>query len=323
MSKNIYYKSLILLSLFGFSFCGTVSGQMQYPTTKKTDQSDTYFGTKLSDPYRWLENDTSAETKAWVIKQQKFTSDYLAKIPFREDIKKRYSELLRYPKYYSAFKIGEYIFYTRNDGVQNQAVYYFQKGIQGEPKVFLDPNTMSSDGSVSVGLDGASNDKKFLAYHSNKGGSDWQTLHVMEIATQKKLDDEIDWMKFGGAAWTGNGFYYTRYDKPAAGTELTAKTESPKIYYHILGTKQEQDKFIYEDKENPQMFLGASTTEDERFLILLKSRGTDGNEVWYKNLKNGQIDFKLLLKGFDYNYSVVDDVDDKLLVYTNNGAGNY
>jgi len=162
-----------------------------------------------------------------------------------------------------------------------------------------------------------------MVYHINKGGSDWQTLYIMEIATQKKLDDEIDWVKFGGAAWAGNGFYYTRYDKPAEGTELTAKTENPKIYYHVLGNKQQQDKFIYEDKENPQMFIGPSTTEDERFLILFKSRGTDGTELWYKNLKNGQSDFKLLLKGFDYNYSVTDNIGDKLLVYTNNGAGNY
>jgi len=312
-----------MLSVIALSSVKNTLAQLQYPVTKKVEQTDDYFGTKVSDPYRWLENDTSAETKAWVKTQQKFTNDYLAKIPFRADIKKRYQEILKYPKYSGAFKAGEYIFYSRNDGIQNQSVYYFQKGINGQAKIFLDPNTMSADGSVSVGLDGASNDKKYMVYHINKGGSDWQTLYIMEIATQKRLDDEIDWVKFGGAAWAGDGFYYTRYDKPSEGTELTAKTENPKIYYHVLGNKQEQDKFIYEDKENPQMFIGPSTTEDERFLILFKSRGTDGTELWYKNLKNGQSDFKLLLKGFDYNYSVIDNIGDKLIVYTNNGAGNY
>ena len=323
MKINIFLKSFLMLSAIALSSGENTYAQLQYPVTKKVEQTDDYFGTKVSDPYRWLEDDTSAETKAWVKTQQKFTNDYLAKIPFRADIKKRYQEILKCPKYSGAFKVGEYIFYSRNDGMQNQSVYYFQKGINGQAKVFLDPNTMSADGSVSVGLDGASNDKKYMVYHINKGGSDWQTLYIMEIATQKKLDDEIDWVKFGGAAWAGNGFYYTRYDKPAEGTELTAKTENPKIYYHVLGNKQQQDKFIYEDKENPQMFIGPSTTEDERFLILFKSRGTDGTELWYKNLKNGQSDFKLLLKGFDYNYSVTDNIGDKLLVYTNNGAGNY
>ena len=323
MKKNLSLKSFLMLSVIALSSVKNTLAQLQYPVTKKVEQTDDYFGTKVSDPYRWLENDTSAETKAWVKTQQKFTNDYLAKIPFRADIKKRYQEILKYPKYSGAFKAGEYIFYSRNDGIQNQSVYYFQKGINGQAKIFLDPNTMSADGSVSVGLDGASNDKKYMVYHINKGGSDWQTLYIMEIATQKRLDDEIDWVKFGGAAWAGDGFYYTRYDKPSEGTELTAKTENPKIYYHVLGNKQEQDKFIYEDKENPQMFIGPSTTEDERFLILFKSRGTDGTELWYKNLKNGQSDFKLLLKGFDYNYSVIDNIGDKLIVYTNNGAGNY
>src|SRR5580704_5973178 len=281
-----YLKSILLFAAFGLFTGEYLSGQLQYPSTKKVEQKDDYFGTQVSDPYRWLENDTSAETKAWVKTQQNFTNDYLSKIPFRDAIKKRYQEILRYPKYFSGSKIGEYIFYTKSDGIQNQAVYYIQKGIGGEPKAIIDPNTLSADGSISVGIDGSSNDKKYLVYHTNKSGSDWQTLHIMEIATQKKLADQIDWVKFGGAAWAGNGFYYTRYAKPQPVTELTAKTKYPKIYFHILGNKQEDDKFIYEDKDNPQMYIGAQTTEDEHFLILFKSKGTDGVELWYKNLKN-------------------------------------
>jgi prolyl oligopeptidase len=323
MRKNNFLKCILLLCIVWLSTGNNVSGQLQYPVTKKVDHIDDYFGTKVNDPYRWLENDTSAETKSWVQAEQKFTNEYLSKIPFHDAIKKRYKEILNYPKYSGAFKVGDYIIYTKNDGLQNQAVYYIQKGLNGEPKIFLNPNKLSADGSISVGFDGVSADKKYIVYHTNKGGSDWQTTYVMEIADQKKLDDEIDWIKFGGATWKGNGFYYVRYDKPAKGTELTVKNENPKIYYHILGNKQEKDEFIYEDKENPDFFIGPQVTEDERYLIIYKVKGSDGAEIWYKNLKNGQTDFKLLLKGFESNYAIIDNAGDKFLVNTNNGAGNY
>ncbi len=296
---------------------------MNYPETKKGTQTDNYFGTVVADPYRWLENDTSAETKAWVKNEQAFTEGYLSKIPFREQIRSRYKDLLNYDKYFSAFKAGDYIIYSKQEGIRNQAVYYIQKGLTGTPVVLIDPNKLSDDGSVSVALDGVSNDKKYIAYHVNKSGSDWQTLFIMEIATQKKLDDQLDWLKFGGAAWHGSGFYYSRYDKPAPGTELSAKSEYQKIYYHKLGDKQEQDVLIFEDKTHPQMYYYPQVTEDERYLFVYKSPGTDGTEVIYRNLTNGQKDFKLLFKGFEFNYSVVNNTGDKLLVNTNDGAGNY
>ena len=207
-------------------------------------------------------------------REQKLTDDYISKIPFREKIKTRYKEILNYPKYFGASKIGDYIIYTRNDGIQNQSVYYIQKSLQGEATVFLDPNLLSKDGSISIGFDGVSNDKKYLAYHENKGGSDWQTVYVMEIATQKKLSDQLDWLKFGGAAWKGDGFNYSRYDKPAKGTELSSKNEYQKVYFHKLGDKQEQDELIYHDKANPLMYIYAQTTEDERYLLIYKSKGT-------------------------------------------------
>ena len=296
---------------------------MNYPETKKGTQTDNYFGTVVADPYRWLENDTSAETKAWVKNEQAFTEDYLSKIPFREQIRSRYKDLLNYDKYFSAFKAGDYIIYSKQEGIRNQSVYYIQKGLTGTPVVLIDPNKLSDDGSVSVALDGVSTDKKYITYHVNKGGSDWQTMFIMEIATQKKLDDQLDWLKFGGAAWHGSGFYYSRYDKPAAGTELSAKSEYQKVYYHKLGEKQEQDVLIFEDKTHPQMYYYPQVTEDERYLFMYKSPGTDGTEVLYKNLVNGQKDFKLLFTGFEFNYSVVNNSGDKLLVNTNDGAGNY
>ena len=198
---------LFIAIILTFSQCKSPTAKLTYPETKKGTQSDNYFGTTVSDPYRWLENDTSAETKEWVKTEQNFTENYLSKIPFREKIMNRYKELLDYDKFFGAFKVGDYIIFSKQAGIQNQSVYYIQKGLEGEAKVLIDPNKLSDDGSVSVALDGISNDKKYIAYHVNKGGSDWQTMYIMEIATQKKLDDQLDWLKFGGAAWQGSGFY--------------------------------------------------------------------------------------------------------------------
>ncbi len=324
MKKQLITPILLAITMaFSFSQCKSPGSKLTYPETKKVTQSDTYFGTVVNDPYRWLENDTSAETKAWVKTEQEVTEKYLSQIPFRENIRNRYKELLNYDKYFGAFKAGEYIIYTKQEGLQNQSVYYIQKGLDGEPKVLIDPNKLSDDGSVSVGLDGVSNDKKYIAYHVNKGGSDWQTMYIMEIATQKKLDDQLDWLKFGGAAWQGSGFYYSRYDKPAAGTELSAKSEFQKIFYHKVGDRQEQDILIFEDKNYSQRYYYPQVTEDERYLFVYKTPGTDGTEVLYRNLTNGQKDFKLLFKGFEYNYSVLNNLGDQLLVNTNDGAGNY
>jgi prolyl oligopeptidase len=322
MKTTIYITGTILL-LALVSGCRPTQTKMNYPVTKKVTQVDDYFGTKVEDPYRWLENDTSAETRAWVLEEQKFTEDYLSKIPFREKIKNRYKEILNYPKYYNGIKMGDYIIFEKNDGLQNQSVYFIQKGLDGEPKVLLDPNKLSADGSVSVSLDGFSNDKKYFAYHINRGGSDWCTIYVMEIATQKQLPDSLEWIKFGGVSWKGDGFYYSRYDKPAKGTELTVKNEYQKVFYHKLGDPQEKDQLIYQDRQHPLMYIGASVTEDERFLLIYKSQGTDGTEIWYKDLAGGMKDFRLVFPGFDLNYGVINNIGDKFLVQTNNDAGNY
>jgi len=303
--------------------CGASTAHLSYPQTRKTDQSDTYFGTRVTDPYRWLENDTSAATKDWVRVEKAFTDDYLSKIPFRDKLRDRYKEILNYAKFSGTGKVGDYIIFTKNDGLQNQSVYYIQHGPQGHPDTLIDPNKLSSDGAVSVGIDGFSNNKKYMAYHTNKGGSDWQTMRVMALASREKMSDELEWIKFGGAAWKGDGFYYSRYDKPAKGTELSAKNEYQKVYYHRLGDKQENDPLIYEDKAHPLMYIFPQVTEDERWLFIYKSQGTDGTEVWYMDLSKDQKECKLLFKGFDFNYNVITSSGDKLLVYTNNGAGNY
>ncbi|MFT5596254.1 MAG: prolyl oligopeptidase, partial [Flammeovirgaceae bacterium] len=180
---------------------------MEYPETKKVDTSDVYFGTTVADPYRWLENDTAADTEAWVKAQNMVTQAYLEKIPYRQQIEDRLTELINYPKLSSPFRAGEYYFFYKNDGLQNQAVIYFQKGKDGEPEVFIDPNALSESGTVSVNLIGASADHKYMAYTKSEGGSDWSKIYIREIETNTDLEDELEWVKFSGAGWFKDGFY--------------------------------------------------------------------------------------------------------------------
>ena len=298
-----------------------VQEKINYPKTEKVNQVDDYFGTKVEDPYRWLENDTAENTKHWVEEQRKVTENYFSKIPFRKQLGKRIEELINFPKYSSPFKVGEYTFFYKNDGLQNQSTLYFQKGKE-EPKVFLDPNKLSADGTAAMNLMGFSNDNKYVAYAINQSGSDWETIYVMEIATQKTLEDKLEWVKFSGAAWKGDGFYYSRYDAPVKGKEFSNVNEYHKVYYHKLGDNQSKDELVYEDKQHPLLYLNASVTEDERFLILYTSAGTSGTELFCKDLSVPQSKFALLFKGFDYDYGVIDNIGDKLLVKTNDGALN-
>lgn len=298
------------------------SEKLTYPVTAKSDQVDDYFGVKVSDPYRWLENDTAEDVKKWVTEENKVTFGYLEKIPFRNKIKERLTDIFNYPKYSNPFRAGEYYFFSKNDGLQNQSVIYYQKGLDGKPEVFLDPNTMSSDGTAAVSLLGFSKDKKYVAYAINQSGSDWQTIYVMEVATKKLMSDKLDWVKFSGASWKDNGFYYARYDAPPKGKEFSQKNEYHKIYYHRLGDTQDKDVLVYENKNKPLRYYGASVTEDERFLIIYVSEGTDGTEMYYKDLQSNQKDFGLLFAGFDDNYSVINNIGDKLLVQTDAGAPN-
>ena len=298
------------------------SEKLTYPITAKSDQVDDYFGVKVSDPYRWLENDTAEDVKKWVTEENKVTFGYLEKIPFRNKIKERLTDIFNYPKYSNPFRAGEYYFFSKNDGLQNQSVIYYQKGLDGKPEVFLDPNTMSSDGTAAVSLLGFSKDKKYVAYAINQSGSDWQTIYVMEVATKKLMSDKLEWVKFSGASWKNNGFYYARYDAPPKGKEFSQKNEYHKIYYHRLGDTQDKDVLVYENKDKPLRYYGASVTEDERFLIIYVSEGTDGTEMYYKDLHSNQKDFGLLFAGFQDNYSVINNIGDKLLVQTDAGAPN-
>jgi prolyl oligopeptidase len=314
--------------IFSFLFLFSpflLAAQLLYPETKKVDTVNGYHGTQVTDPYRWLEDDNSAETKAWVQEENKVTFDYLSKIPYRDKIKKRIEEMWNYPKYGAPFRKGDYYYFTKNDGLQNQSVWYKQKSLTGKPEVFIDPNKLSEDGTISLGGVNFSRNGKYSAYTIQKSGSDWQEGYVMDVATKKQLSDKLDWLKFTGFSWKADdGFYYSRYPAPEEGNALKGKNVNQQVYYHKIGTLQSEDKLIYQDKEHPQRFAGVGLTEDERFLILNTSEGTSGGEVWVWDTKDpSQTKFSLLIPGFATEPNVVDNVGDKLLVQTNDGAPNY
>ncbi|MEL6923849.1 MAG: prolyl oligopeptidase family serine peptidase [Bacteroidota bacterium] len=298
--------------------------KVNYPITQKTDQQDDYHGTSIKDPYRWLEDDRSTETEAWVKAQNEVTFDYLENIPFRDKIRERYEELFNYPKLSSPFKAGDYYFFYKNDGLQNQSVIYIQKGLDGEPEVFLDPNTMSEDGTVAINLNGISKDNKYISYAQSAAGSDWQEIHVMEIATKRKLPDVLEYVKFSGASWKGDGFYYSRYPAPEENSSgLSAANQFHSVYYHKLGEPQEKDELIYRDEQNPNYNHNAGVTEDEAWLVMTASSGTDGFETYVKDLSQPRATFIPLFTGFKHKNSVLSHRNGKLLVRSNIDAPNY
>ncbi len=315
-------KKVLLTTLLLSFFSVTLFAQLNYPQTKKCDTVTNYFGTKITDPYRWLEDDNSDETKAWVQAENKVTFDYLAKIPYRDKVKKRITDLYNFPRISAPSRSGEYYYYSKNSGLQNQSINYYKKGIDGTEEIFLDPNTFSASGTASVGFAGFSQDRKKLAYTVANAGSDWQTIYVMDVATKEKLADQLDWVKFSGAAWKDNGFYYSHYDIPEKGKELSNANKNHNVYYHKLGDAQDKDLLIYSDAAHPLRYHGAEVTDDGRFLFINISEGTSGNEIIGRDLTNGSSDFKLLCPGFDYDYSVLDNTGSYLIMQTNFNAQN-
>lgn len=297
--------------------------QIKYPATKTNTVSDNYFGTEISDPYRWLENDTAADVADWVKAENNVTNQYLEKIPYRSQIKKRLTQTWNYPKYSAPFKKGDYYFYYYNNGLQNQAILFVQKGINGTAEVFIDPNTLSPDGTVSLGNLSFSHDNKYCAFSISKSGSDWQEIYIKEVATGTLTTDTILWTKFGSVAWHGSGFYYSRYPEPVKGLEYSAASQQQKVYYHILGTKQQQDKLIYEDPEHPKRYMWPGVTDDEKYLIIGLSEGTSGNGYLVSKLSDAKPVFKELFKGFENNYDIVDHYNGRFLVRTDFNAPNY
>ena len=296
--------------------------QLDYPSTRKVDSSDTYFGTTVLDPYRWLEDDTASDTKAWVKAQNAVSLPYLESLPGRAGIRQRLEELWDYTKQSAPRQVGDFYFFYRNDGLQNQPVIYRQKGSEGEPEVFIDPNAMNEEGTTSVSLSGDSKDGRFIAVDISEAGSDWSNLKVMDVATGEMMDDELEWVKFSGVAWYGDGFYYSRYPAPAPGSELSAVSKDHMVYYHKLGTPQSEDQLVYRNEENPNLYHWVSITEDEEYLVLYAASGTDGYECHFKHLPSDG-PFQPLFTGFDNKSSVIDHIDGRFLVQTDIDAPNY
>lgn len=299
--------------------------QVRYPQTAKVDTVDVYHNTKVEDPYRWLENDNSNETKNWVKEENKVTESYLASIPYRDRVRKRLEELWNYPRYSSPFKKGEYYYFFKNDGLQNQAIMYRQRGLDGAPEEFLNPNTLNREGIAALGSYSFSKSGKYFAYSIAEAGSDWQEVSVMKADTKELLTDKVRWVKFSGYSWDGDdGFYYSGYDQPDEKSKLSKQNQFHKVFYHKIGTPQSADKLVYEDKQHPLRYHGGGLTEDGRFLVLSVSEGTSGAEIWYRDMKDpAQQKLKLLIPGFATEPDVVDNDGAKLLVRTNEGAPNY
>lgn len=297
-----------------------------YPETKKVDVVDNYFGTKVPDPYRWLEDDNSPEVAAWVEAENKVTFGYLDKIAYRPQLKERLTKLLNYPKYGAPTRRGEWFFSTKNDGLQNQNVWYIQKGLDGAPELLLDPNKFSADGTSRLGAFSLSQAGKYIAYGISEGGSDWNEFHVLDVATRKPLSDQLQWIKFSGASWVGDdGFYYNRFPEPEKGKKMTVKNEFQKVYYHKVGTPQSEDKLVYEDKDNPKRFQSIGVTEDQRFEILNlsdSSTGKKGDAIFFRELKSDKPFTPIVAEIGDDTYGVIDSVDGGFLIETNHGAPN-
>jgi prolyl oligopeptidase len=297
----------------------------EYPAAEKQDLTDDYFGTSVVDPYRWLEDDTAQRVAAWVTDENKVTQDYLRRIPFRKKLKKRLTELADYERIGIPFKnkkTGKYYYY-RNDGLQNQSVLYEKETLDGEPKILLDPNTLSDDGTVALSGISFSNDGKYLAYTISRSGSDWREIYVMDLANRQLTSDSIKWAKFTGAAWQKDGFYYSAYDAPQAGKEFSNMNENHKIYYHKLGTHQSQDFLVYENKKYPKRFYSAHVDEDEKALFVFESGAGRGNNLFMKDLRKTEAPFVQLTEDFDFEYNPVEIIDDSIYFHTNCNAPKY
>ena len=308
--------TLILLTMVMSITSWAQQHKLFYPQTAKVDTVDVYFGVKVPDPYRWLENDTSAATAAWVQAQRKVTNEYLSKIPFRDKLLKRLTELANYEKIsLPSKKHGKYIF-SKNDGLQNQSVIYIQDALNTSPRVFLDPNKLSADGTVALQGLSFSKDAKYAAYLISRSGSDWMEIYVMDALTGRLLDDHLKWVKFSDASWQGDGFYYSAYDAPVQGTGLSNVNENHKVYYHKLGTPQSEDKLVYQNPKYPRRFYTSSLDEDETMQFLYESGDGRGNALYVKNLSKPDAEFQLMASDMDYSYSPVEIFNGKIYIYT-------
>jgi prolyl oligopeptidase len=290
--------------------CPATGAPLSYPVTKKVDQQDTYHGTSIADPYRWLEDANSAETKVWVDAQNKVTQSYLGQIPERAAIKERLTKLWNYERYSVPYKEGGRYFYSRNDGLQNQAVLYTMKSLSDTPRMLLDPNTLAADGTVALAGTAVSPDGKYLAYGTAASGSDWNEWKVRDIDTGKDLDDHLKWVKFSNTSWTpdGKGFFYSRYDEPEESAKLAGVNYFQKLYYHVLGTPQSADVLVYDRPDEKEWGFGGQVSDDGKYLIITATKGTAPKyRIFYKDLSKPGAKVTPLIDAFEASYSFIDN----------------
>jgi prolyl oligopeptidase len=296
---------------------------MTYPKTNKIDASDTYFGNTVKDPYRWLEDDRSTETKAWVEAENLVTQNYLKRIPFRPAIKSRLETLWNYEKFTAPFKEGAFTYFYKNDGLQNQYVLYRQKE-KGNPEVFLNPNTFSKDATTSLAGIEFSKDGSIAAYQISEGGSDWRKVITLNTVNQEIIGDTLIDVKFSGLAWKGNeGFYYSSYDKPAEGSQLSGLTQFHKLYFHRNGSSQKEDMLVFGGEQTQRRYIGAGVTDDERFLVITAAESTTGNELYFQDLSKPGSPIVNVVNDFKGEHSIIDNQGSKLFIFTNLNAPNY
>ncbi len=295
-----------------------------YPATRTDGQVDSYHGVAVPDPYRWLEDDLSAETGDWVREQNAVTDAWLAAIPWRDQLRARITQLVDYPRIGQPHEQAGWVLFARNDGLQNQSVWYIQRGLEGSPEVLIDPNDLSPDGTTRVGTLAMDHAGQYVAYTISHAGSDWQEIRIRRLDTRRDLDDEVRWVKVSGIAWSGNGFFYSRY--PAPGDRaLSDVNERHQVWYHALETAQDRDQLVFDDTVHPQRFHTVDTTRDERFAVLYisdRGQGKDGDAFSVRNLTRGDGDFRTIWTDFDDQFRVIDNDGDQLLVYTTRGAPN-
>lgn len=313
----------LALLLTGCARSRYTQGPLTYPEARKADVVDNYHGVQVADPYRWLEDPDSEETRAWIEAENKLTFAYLESIPARKRINRRLTRLWNYEKFGVPHRRGGRYFYSKNDGLQNHYVLYTMKSLTDEPRVLIDPNTFSEDGTVSLAGYGISEDGRYIAYAKSEGGSDWNTWFVRDIETGADLADRIEWAKFSGASWKhdGSGFFYSRYDAPPEGDKLQSVNEFQKLYFHRLGTPQSEDVLVYEDREHPDWGFGGFVTDDGRYLIISVNKGTERkNQLYYKDLQTDGSPVVKLIDTFDAMYNFIDNDGPVFWIHTDHQA---
>lgn len=319
---SLLFVCFIAAALASCNSKNEAAANFKYPPTTKVDTVDTYFDTAVPDPYRWLEDDTSQQTAEWVKAQNEVTFAYLNNISYRDKIKKRLEKIFNYERLSAPFREGEFFYFYKNDGLQNQSVLYRKKGENGTPEVFLDPNKFKEDGTISLAGIDFSKDGSLVTYRISKGGADWNEAIVLRTADKSIVEDTLRNIKFSGIAWKGNeGFYYSTYDKPK-GSQLSEKTQFHKLYYHKLGTPQSSDVLIFGGEKMPRRYIGGYLTEDERFLIITASTSTTGNELYIQDLKDSKGKIVNVVNNFDKDHYVLANEGTRLLIHTNLNAPN-